>query len=100
MKLAAVIVLSIIVVVLAAQIYAFWGKDRKAAGDFNSFKAQLDAAKADEAKSQADLNYYLNPANLEKELRARFNYRAPDEKLLILVPRNASSVASSTSGNR
>jgi hypothetical protein len=36
---------------------------------------------------------------LEKELRARFNYRAPDEKMLILVqPNNAATSSSSTGG--
>jgi len=35
---------------------------------------------------ERDLEYYKNGENLSKELRARFNYRAADEKLLILVP--------------
>ncbi len=96
MKLIAAVILSGLLIFLGTQIYAFLGKEKALQKDFSDLKARLDAAKLDEAKLQADLNYYLNPANLEKELRARFNYKAPDEKLLILVPRNNSTTASST----
>ncbi|MDO8537120.1 MAG: hypothetical protein Q7R94_02650 [bacterium] len=96
MKLVAVIVLSGLLLVLGTQIYVFLGKDGKVLQDFLDFKTKLETAKVDQVKLQAELDYYLNPTNLEKELRARFNYRAPDEKLLILVPRNVSSVVSST----
>lgn len=96
MKFVAVIVLTGLLVFLGAQIYSFMGKERKISQDFSNFKAQLDAAKLDEERSRADLDYYLNPANLEKELRARFNYKAIGENLLIIVPRTSSSAPSTT----
>ncbi len=96
MKLAVVIVLSVLLLALLAQIFTFWGREQKAKQDFSDFKMKLDQAKIDQGKYQEELNYYTNPANIEKELRARFNYRAPDEKLLILVPRPTSSTPSST----
>ena len=58
---------------------------------FLDFRKKLDQARADQIEFQSELDYYLNPVNLEKELRARFNYRAPDEKLIILVPRGSST---------
>ena len=96
MKFAAVVILSGLLLVLGMQIYAFLGKEGTTRQDFSDFKAKLESAKLDQTKFQAELNYYLNPVNLEKELRARFNYRSADEKLLILVPRNQSSTSSST----
>ena len=97
MKLVAVIILSALVLLLGIQIYSFWGREKEARTAFEGSEAKLNRAKSDQSKFQADLNYYLNPANLEKELRARFNYRAPDEKMLIIVPpRNASTSSSST----
>ena len=91
MKLFSVIILSVLLLVLATQIYVFIGRERNAEQDFLNFQKKLDQARADQVEFQSELDYYLNPVNLEKELRARFNYRSPDEKLLILVPRGSST---------
>jgi len=42
--------------------------------------------RADNTRLQGDVEYLSDPHNLEKELRARFNYRSPNEKLIIVVP--------------
>jgi type II secretory pathway pseudopilin PulG len=91
MKLFAVVILSVLLVVLATQIYMFMGRERDTKQNFLDFKKKLDQARADQIEFQSELDYYTNPVNIEKELRARFNYRAPDEKLLILVPRGSST---------
>ncbi|MFH1188774.1 MAG: hypothetical protein V1652_02935 [bacterium] len=35
---------------------------------------------------QSQIDYYAEDRNLEKELRGKFNYRAPDETMIIVVP--------------
>lgn len=40
-------------------------------------------------KITEDIEYLSDPHNLEKELRARYNYRAPNEKMIIVVPPSA-----------
>ncbi|MEK9179961.1 MAG: septum formation initiator family protein [Patescibacteria group bacterium] len=94
MKLISVIVLVGILVLLGTQIYSFWGRRSELKAEFGELQAKLDRSQADNAKFQAELDYYLNPANLEKELRARFNYKRPGEKLLIIVPRSETTTAS------
>ncbi len=91
MKLIAIIILSVILVLLGMQIYSFSGRYGRVRQDFLELQAKLDKAKTNNNKFQAELNYYLNPVNLEKELRARFNYKSPDEKLIIIIPKNQSS---------
>jgi hypothetical protein len=91
LKIAAVAALSIILVVLGMQIYAFMGKGNKAKQDFTDFQIKLNQAKMDRENAQKKLQYYSDPVNLGKELRARFNYKASDEKLMILVPKGATS---------
>ena len=76
---------------LGRQIYSFLGRQGELKAEFAEVEAKLDRAKADQEKFQAELDYYLNPVNLEKELRARFNYRRPGEKLIIIVPRNGTT---------
>ena len=61
--------------------------------DYEVQKEALAKARADAESLTADYNFYLNPANLEKELRARFNYRLPGEKLIIIVPPRTSSTS-------
>ena len=91
MKIAAAIILLGLIVFLCLQIYSFWGRDGEAQKTFSGYQAKLDKAKFDQQKFQDELNYYSNQANLEKELRGRFNYKAPDEKMVIIVPKNQST---------
>lgn len=37
---------------------------------------------------QADIEYFQRPENLEKELKSRFNYVRPGEKMMIIVPKS------------
>lgn len=52
------------------------GKLRQSMADFTEENERL----------QADLEYFSNPSNLEKELRARFNYKLPGESVMIVIP--------------
>jgi len=98
MKPIAVIILSVLLVLVGIQVYKFWGEANTAMKEYFSLEEKVNAAKQDNAKFQAELNYYSDPANLEKELRARFNYKAPGEKMIIIVPRAGTSTTSSTGG--
>ncbi len=65
--------------------------------EYASVQAHLNSLETDSVNIASDLQYYQDPANLAKELRSRFNYKAPGEKLVIVVPgTDASSTASST----
>lgn len=96
MKLAAVVILSGIILFLGTQIYSFIGREREAGQAFSDLKAKLDKAKIDQQKLQNELKYYSNQANVEKELKGRFSYKAPNEKLMIIVPQNQSTTATTT----
>jgi len=55
-------------------------------GEFEEIKSQYDEMQVDSDRLKGDIEYLSDPHNLEKELRARFNYRSPNEKLIIVVP--------------
>ena len=61
---------------------------RKEAKEVNK---ELTLVETDNSDLKEKIAYYSNPRNLEKELRARFNYRFPNEKLIIVVPKKESS---------
>ena len=50
-----------------------------------SLQSRLNLLIADSENLKADLEYFSDPANIEKELRSKFNYKNPGEKLIIGV---------------
>lgn len=96
-KVGAIALLGILLFFLGTQIYSFVSQTSKAEKEYVELQHKLQQAKEEQAKLAADADYYLNPENLKKELKGRFNYKEPGEKMLILVNRgNSSSVPSST----
>lgn len=96
MKIAAIAGLSIILIFLGVQIFSFVGQVHTLGSAYASAENELTKAKTEEANLQDEQQYLANPANLEKELRARFNYVKPGEKMIIIVPTATSSVSSSS----
>jgi hypothetical protein len=96
MRIAALLALGLVLVVIGIEIARFV-KDGGAAREA-LFRAEdtLSEVKRESAELEANLRYFRRPENLEKEMRARFNYRGVGEKLLILVPEEASSTATSS----
>ena len=85
-KIWVVALLSVFFVLISVQIITFSKKRSEAAAEFQKTEAALRRAEEDRARLQRELDYYKNPENLEKELRARFNYKSPGEQTIILVP--------------
>jgi len=94
MKIAVAAILSIFLAVLGNQIYFFSKRSGESEAQYQKIKAELDQAQSDLGKTKADLDYYSNPANLEKEIRARLNYKLIGEKMIIIVPASSSAPAS------
>lgn len=95
------IIFSILAVVaLGFEIKSLYIQTGEARAEYDQSRQDFAKAKDNSDKLSADLNYYMNPQNLEKELRARFNYKNPDEKLIIIVPSVSTSSASSTGSTR
>ena len=86
MKLWIAILFGIIVAVLGWGVYYLKQERSALQGDVDALRGKVDALKSDNKRLASDIEYLKNPENLVKELKAQFNYRAPDEKLLIIVP--------------
>lgn len=95
MKIAAIVVLSLLLIFLGVQIYSFVEQEHQLGSDLSDIQARLTKAQATQKSLQEESAYLANPTNLEKELRARFNYKNPGETMVIIVPAQ-SSTASST----
>ena len=90
-KIGIAVALFIFLVFILVQIVEFSGRERAARTVYDATKAQFDQANADQENLKEDFDYYSDPANLSKEMRSRFNYALPGEKMLILVPQGSST---------
>ena len=95
MKIAAIVVLSLFLIVIGVQVFSFVRQEWQLGSELADVQANLTKAQTEETSLQEENQYLSNPANLEKELRERFNYKKPGETMVIIVP-SASSTASST----
>lgn len=68
------------------QIYKISLEAAEANSKLAEFKSEKEAMESDNRSLKAQIEYFADPRNLEKELRARFNVRLPGEKLIIVVP--------------
>jgi len=74
------VITAMLIIVLAVLIYDFFqlfnyhGELRKT---FSVLERKLNQFKEDNLELRADLEYFSDVRNLEKELRSRFNYKKP-----------------------
>jgi hypothetical protein len=86
--------LGIFLIFLIVQIVKFSGLSHEARATYEAAKADYDATATDHDILREDFEYYSDPENLAKELRARFNYTLPGEKMLIFVQEGATTTIS------
>lgn len=96
MKLWQIILFSFLIAFLGWGFYGLRQERASVGAEVNELFARVEALKKENTELKSDIEYYQNPENLVKELKSQFNYRAPDEKMLILVPSGSSTTATGT----
>ncbi len=76
----------LVVTYLGYQAYVLQSQRIEIKKEFGEIQSQYEELQSDSKRLNEDIEYISDPHNLEKELRARFNYRSPNEKLIIVVP--------------
>ncbi|MDP2704425.1 MAG: septum formation initiator family protein [bacterium] len=80
---------AILILTLFALGWGFWTIRNERVGlekEANSLKADLSAIQEKNTETEENINYFKDPENLLKEAKSQFNYRAPGEELIIIVP--------------
>jgi len=80
------IVFGAFISVLVYELYGLHSELSVVENRFADLSIEKESLLKENEKLQANIEYFSNPYNLEKELRARFNVRLPGEKLIIVVP--------------
>lgn len=76
---------SIVLVFLGIQLHALSGQRQGFAEKTEELSLKAMMLEAENTGLVNDLEYYSDDANLVKQLREKFNYKFPDEKMLIIV---------------
>jgi cell division protein FtsB len=93
MKIASIVVLSLFLILIGVQVYSFVAQEWSLGSQLADVQTNLTKAKTQETSLQEENQYLSNPENLEKELRARFNYKKPGETMVIIVPNTTSTTS-------
>ena len=86
MRLVIFLILALILGAVLLQGYFIFRERNQLKAEVSSLLGRFSSLEKENEKLRQDIEYFSRPENLEKELRARFNYRKPDEKLMIFVP--------------
>ena len=87
MQKAAIYIVSLLIVsYLGFQAYNLQSERMELKGEYEEAHAELEELRIDSERLYEEIEYVSEPHNLEKELRSRFNYKFPFEKLIIVVP--------------
>ncbi|MDP3725027.1 MAG: septum formation initiator family protein [Nanoarchaeota archaeon] len=86
------ILAAVLIILLAgAGILNLWREKRELGKGGEELKAELSGLLEENKKLKEEARYFEDEENLLKEAKSQFNYRAPDEKLIIIVPKSTST---------
>ncbi|MEK7555296.1 MAG: septum formation initiator family protein [Patescibacteria group bacterium] len=86
MKIIIVIIIVIVIIMVLAYVYFSFQEQRQMKENLSNLNAQIKTLVGENDELKSEIEYFSHPENLEKELKTKFNYRKPDEKMMIIVP--------------
>lgn len=75
-----------VLVIAGFEVYNLFAQRDSLAQEIETFKTQANILEGQNTRLLEDIQYFSHEENLAKEFKSKFNYRAPDEKLIILIP--------------
>ncbi len=84
--MAIIIFLSLILIAVLTQVYFILREKNQLKDSLENLNRRLETLLKENDNLQSEIEYFSHSENLEKELRARFNYKKLGEKMMIIVP--------------
>lgn len=79
-------ILGIVVVLLSFGVYRLMKETNVARTEMNALTATLKKLENENKETNKDIEYFSENKNLLKEAQSQFNFRKPDEKMIIVFP--------------
>lgn len=77
--------LCFIVFAVASQLYRLSEQRAELVKKIEEMSGKEKTLITEKERVGQEIEYFQNQENLEKEIKARFNYRRPEEKMLIII---------------
>lgn len=87
MKVLILILIAIIFVATVSQLKTLHGRAKILSEEHERAVRRVDALAKENIDLQASIIYLGDSANLVKEARRALNYGAPDERLIVVIPK-------------
>ena len=84
-KYATIAFLLVLVTLVSIQAIRSFRNDHASGNQLQAAKEKLELLDKENQQLQAQIDYMGRSENLEKELRAKFNYKKPDEHTVIVT---------------
>lgn len=78
-----------VLVIAGFEVLDLFAQRESLGQEIRKLETQASIFEAQNGRLLEDIEYFSHDENLVKEFKSKFNYRAPDEKLIILVPGQA-----------
>ncbi len=86
MRLVIVFLLIVILAGFSVELYLMFKEKNQLQDKIGGLNNRLEAMVKENVDLRSEIEYFSHPENLEKELRSKFNYKKPDEEMMIIVP--------------
>ncbi len=86
MKIIIAIIIAIVITMVLSYIYFSSQEQRQLQENLFNLRAQIEILAEENKHLKSEIEYFSYPENLKKELRAKFNYRKPNERMIIIIP--------------
>ena len=86
MKIVLFVIIVILFAVVGSQAYFILKERNQLRAEVMGLNGELNTLQGENEALKEDIAYFSNPLNLEKELKSKFNYKDPGEKMIIVVP--------------
>lgn len=86
MKIIIALLLIMLGIGIGVQVYFLASERNVLLADLKETTDKESSLEKENTMLRAEIEYFSKPENLEKEFRARFNYKKPGEEMIIVVP--------------
>lgn len=85
-KYITIVILAISIIFVSIQTFVLFRREHDTGKQLETSTERIKSLSKENEDLQAQLDYFSREENLEKELRSKFNYKKPDEKVMIVTP--------------
>ena len=86
MKFITIVILALVLIGISTQVYFIFKERNQLKTELDGLNSRLALLIKENSDLNSDIEYFSYPENLEKELKAKFNYKRPGEKMMIITP--------------